>query len=217
MRLLVLAALFLSAHARAEAVDTYLGYTGRWVEAVATAYSPEDRRDAAYRASKGRDRYMTSGHVSDVRKVPYGVAAPLPKAVPELPAGLTIPLRTLVIVPIGYGYRDDEALRLFTVDDTGADIIANTRRTGVLHVDLRLRYEAEALAYGRRRIRLFVVTGRAPPEAPPEPPIQQRAVAGPPDETPVVEPATGFSSATYFFFVGGIGCVLLWVRRIVRT
>lgn len=178
------AALLLLLAALASAEDQLMGYTGHWVEAVATAYSPHDRLDAAYRATKGRDLHMTAGRVSDVRLVPYGVAAP------QGVAGLSLPLRTRVIVPRGYGYLDrtpghdaDGPGRVFLVDDTGGAITARTRATGRMHLDLRYRTESSALSFnrtGRTDLRVFVITGLAPPEPATEPaaPARQRPVAG---------------------------------------
>ena len=166
--------------------EEYQGYIGEWVTVEATAYSPHDRRDAAYRATKGRDRWMTAGRVSDVRKHPYGVAAPQPGGDRPLPPHLTLPLRTEVIIPLGNGYldhtagHDTAAGRVFLVDDTGGDITTNTRKTRTLHIDLRVKLEADALQFnggaGRGRFRIFVITGPAPRHEPP----QQRAVAPPP-------------------------------------
>lgn len=159
--------------------EEYQGYYGRWVEVVATAYSPHDKRDSSYHATKGRDRWMTAGRVSDVRRVPHGVAAPQPGGKRPLASFLTIPLRTQVIIPLGSGYlekdhrHDTPEERVFLVDDTGSDITQNTRDTGRLHIDLRMTTESDAFAYnqgqGRHRFRIFVISGKVPP--PPPPPV----------------------------------------------
>lgn len=167
----------------AAACEEYEGFLGRWVEVTATAYSPHDKRDSRYHATKGKDRWMTAGRVSDVRKVPYGIAAPQPGRRgdrPALPSNLTIPLRTRIIVPVESGYQtrpeQSPASRVFTVDDTGGDITEDTRRTGRIHIDLRVRTEAEAFNYnhgaGRHRFKVFIISGTAPPKP-------QRAVAVP--------------------------------------
>lgn len=187
------AALLLLLAALAPAEDQLMGYTGHWVEAVATAYSPHDRLDAAYRATKGRDLHMTAGRVSDVRRVPYGVAAP------QAVDGLSLPLRTRVIIPRGYGYLDrtpghdaDGPGRVFLVDDTGGAITARTRATGRMHLDLRYRTESSALSFnrtGHMDLRVFVITGLAPSE-----PAAEPATLAPPPQQPVASaPAPPFT------------------------
>lgn len=131
--------------------DEYMGLQGHWVRAVATAYSPEDDVDSAYRAKKGADLYMTAGRVSDVRLVPYGVAAPN-----HGPLGL--PLRTRVVVRPGSGYAAEG--RILIVDDTGGVIRRRTRETGELHIDLRVKTQLEARQYGKHTVDVFVVNAR---------------------------------------------------------
>ncbi len=139
---------FCAALAVAGESDTYLGHKGHWVDAEATAYSPHDDCDAAYRAKKGADLYMTAGRVSDVRVTPYGVAAPQK-------GDLVLPLRTKIIVPSDTGYvaGDQELL----VDDTGGTISKRTKATGRLHIDLRVKTQKEAIAFGRKQVRVFII------------------------------------------------------------
>lgn len=193
MRLALLLVLCLAA----PATEEYLGYLGRWVEVEATAYSPHDSRDSAYHATKGKDRWKTAGRVSDVRRVPYGIAAPQPYHRPVLPTFLVIPLRTRVIVPLGNGYldheRDTPEERVFLVDDTGSDIVRETRRTGRLNIDLRMKTEADALAYGRKRFRVFIIERDVPKLPPPLPPHPQPQAPPPPPE-PVGEVQRSFAA-----------------------
>lgn len=156
MRLL---ALCLLATALAGADIVYEGYTGYWVSAVATAYSPEDAIDHHYRESKGsRWRYITADARTDVRSVPYGVAVPHVGGKPVIPYG------TQVIIPTGHGYLDESRprQRIFAVDDTGSGISNAARRTGKMHVDLRYIHTEWALKWRTKTIRMFVITGIAP-------------------------------------------------------
>lgn len=132
---------------------------GRWITVRATAYSPHDAIDGDYHASKGdRWRWITADGRTDVRKQPYGVAVPrLNGRRPALPFG------TRMIIPAGQGYLDlsrpDQ--RIFVVDDSGGAIRNKTIASGILHIDLRYRSEASALAFGGalgwRELQVFVL------------------------------------------------------------
>lgn len=134
----------------ASGADTYLGHTGHWLTVEATGYSPQDDIDSAYRETKGADRYMTAGRISDVRITPYGIATG-GKAV--------LPLRSRVIVPEGEGFPASD--RIVLVDDVGAIIRRRTEETGVLHIDLRFKTTYSAERFGHRTIRIFVIEGDA--------------------------------------------------------
>ena len=128
---------------------------GHWVDAIATAYSPEDPIDGAYRATKGRWRYITADGSTDIRDEPYGVAVPKVNGRPLWAYG------TEVVIPRGLGYVEHaHPDRTFTVDDTGSTITRATSQTGDVHIDLRFRSEASARAWagptGHRRIRIWV-------------------------------------------------------------
>ena len=133
---------------------------GRWITVRATAYSPHDAIDGDYHATKGaRWRWITADGRTDVRDRPYGVAVPrLNGRRPALPFG------TRIIIPAGQGYldtsrRDD---RIFVVDDSGGAIRHKTLACGILHLDLRYRSEAAALAFGGalgwRELQVFVIS-----------------------------------------------------------
>jgi len=118
---------------------------GQWREAVLTAYSP---LDDLTRDDNGNPHRLTSTGVRTA-SVPYGVAAD-PSA---------LPYGTRVLVPAGLGYLDASRAgdRVFTVDDTGPIVRRRTRATGVLHLDLRFRSVASALAFGVRRAWVLVL------------------------------------------------------------
>lgn len=134
---------------------------GRWVTVRATAYSPHDAIDGSYHASKGeRWRWITADGRTDVRQSPYGIA------VPRLAGGRPAwAFGTRVIIPAGQGYLDQTgpADRIFTVDDCGGGIRGRTESTGILHIDLRYRYESSAMRFGGdlgwRELRVFVIDG----------------------------------------------------------
>jgi 3D (Asp-Asp-Asp) domain-containing protein len=122
----------------------YLGHSGYWVEVVATGYSPHDRGDSHHWSTKDH----VTADMTDWRRFPYGVASG--------------DLRRLgyhhqVIIPRGVGYCKTRADRVFEVDDTGGRIKAMSRRTGIVHIDLRFKTEASARAFGKRKIRVFVI------------------------------------------------------------
>lgn len=56
---------------------------GHWVDVIATAYSPEDPLDGAYRSTKGKWRYITADGRTDVRRNPYGIAVPCGRTGPR--------------------------------------------------------------------------------------------------------------------------------------
>lgn len=158
-------ALLLTLVVAACAQDEYDGFVGHWVNVAATAYSPSDPIDEAYHASKGSAwRWKTADGTTDVRRVPYGIAVPL------FP-GTTRPalsFRTRIVIPTGYGYLDRirPQERVFQVDDTGDGKEYYGTRNGMMHVDLRFRDHASAIAWagpeGWRKIRVFLVDGPAP-------------------------------------------------------
>jgi 3D (Asp-Asp-Asp) domain-containing protein len=131
--------------------EVYQGWVGRWVEVVATAYSPIDRYT---RDDTGNPRRLTATGIS-TKRVPYGVAVD--------PAA--IPYGTRIIIPSGNGYLDRlrPADRSFVADDTGPMITDATRKSGVVHVDLRYIGVPDALRFGVRRFRVFIVSGPAKP------------------------------------------------------
>ncbi len=166
-RNILLVAVYALAHcwsATAQAGETYLGYEGYWRSVVATAYSPQDPIDGHYRASKGeRWKHITADGTTDVREDPYGIAVPYRDGRP-----LFVEYGTAIIVPVETGYLKNTKNRIFYADDTGGTINRNTRRTGVPHIDLRYQDHSWAKKWGKKSIRVFVITGRAPP-APPRP------------------------------------------------
>jgi 3D (Asp-Asp-Asp) domain-containing protein len=152
--LLILAA---STVACATAQETYAGYTGYWVDTVATAYSPHDPIDGDYHATKGKWRWITADGKTDVRETPYGVAVPNVGGKPWLPYG------TQVIIPHGNGYLDNSRPtdRVFRVDDTGSTIGKLHRKTGTPHIDLRFMTNVWARKWSNKPVRIFVITGVA--------------------------------------------------------
>ena len=152
--------LLLALCAASLAAETYQGNLGYWVDTVATAYSPEDAIDHHYRESKGKWRYITADGRTDVRSVPYGVAVPNVDKTPKLAYG------TKVIIPYGYGYLDKcrPNDRVFPVADTGYTISQKMRETKVMHIDLRYISKDWSSKWKTTALRMFVITGVAPPE-----------------------------------------------------
>lgn len=135
-----------------EEITQYGPWKGRWVKARLSAYSPHDRIDAAYHATKGdRWRWITADARTDVRAVPYGIAAPS-----------SIPFGRRIFVPVGLSYLDHSRSaphqRVFTVDDRGAAIEGGIQSGGgILRLDLRYRTEYSALAFGVKEAWVFVI------------------------------------------------------------
>ena len=137
------------------------GFTGRWVEVCATAYTPTNDIDAEYHATKGKYRWKTADGRTDVRRVPYGIAVPLQrrsdKKLPVWPFG------TRVIIPTGYGYLDRSRPeeRMFKVDDTSESSKFFYSKNGKLHIDVRFVDDADAIKWagpkGYRFIKIFIV------------------------------------------------------------
>ncbi len=139
MRLLLLLLWCLS---QAYAVDQPQG--GRWVEAVLTAYSPLD--DHTRDDVNNPDRLTSTG--KRTADVPYGVAAD-PRSVPY---------GAQVYIPVGLGYLDESrpTARCFCCDDTGSVIKRRTRRTGVLHIDLRFKSVESAIVFGTKKAWIYI-------------------------------------------------------------
>jgi 3D (Asp-Asp-Asp) domain-containing protein len=113
------------------------------LEVVATAYCP-------CKICCGVRGVRITADGTDTREEPYGVASD-PK---QLPYGST------VWIPTGIGYLDHsrptDDQRQFTVDDTGGLIRRNTRRTGIVHIDLRFVRHSNALKFGKKTITIYV-------------------------------------------------------------
>jgi len=131
--------------------EVYDGYIGRWVDVVATGYSPHDPIDGNYHATKGKWRWITADGETNVLEEPYGIAVPHTRGKPRWRYG------TKMIVPVESGYLSTRTNRVFTVDDTGSTISRNTRNKGVVHIDLRFRTTGWAQKYGTHSIRVFIV------------------------------------------------------------
>lgn len=125
-------------------------WRGYWLRVLATAYSPHDALDAAYHATKGeRWRWITADGRTDVRKVPYGIAAS------------SLPFGTRVFIPANSGYleRSRTALsdRVFAVSDRGSTLNREATEAGCERIDLRYRTEYSAIHFGRRDLWIFVI------------------------------------------------------------
>lgn len=128
---------------------------GRWELVCATAYSPHDPIDDAYRATKGKWLHITADGETDVREDPYGVAVPLRKGNrPHLPFG------TRIFIPEETGYLSRNKERVFDVDDVGNGRQYFPTRKGCLHVDLRFKDHSSAVRWagpkGYRFIKVFI-------------------------------------------------------------
>lgn len=117
-----------------------------WIEINATAYSPFDEIDAGYH--KEHPSFNTADG-TDWRKEPYGIAAD----------SNSLPYGTKIYIPRGNGYLDESGPenRIFTVDDTGATVRNNTRKTGQVFIDLRYKTPYSALRYGRKSFYVYVI------------------------------------------------------------
>lgn len=185
--------------------DTYQGYTGRWENVVATAYSPHDGIDSHYHETKGeRWRWITADGRTDVRWKPYGLAVPLKPGTlsPWWPFG------TKVIIPAGQGYLDQTQPgdRVFAVDDVGNGKEFFKTRRGKLHIDLRYKNTRSALTWGERPLRVFVVTGIAQPD-----PVEMPVVCKPAVDEPPVHPAVIQRAEIVFDVDADIRYALLYV------
>lgn len=128
---------------------------GHWVDVIATAYSPEDPLDGAYRSTKGKWRYITADGRTDVRRNPYGIAVPKVNGRPLWAYG------TKVVIPEGLGYVEHaHPDRTFTIDDTGSALTRLTQSTGTAHIDLRFKTSASARAWagptGHRTVHIWI-------------------------------------------------------------
>ncbi len=161
----LLALLACGVNRRLTASEVLGGFSGHWAEAEATAYTPAD---GFTRDDGSNPRRLTADGTDTCQAAGwYGVAAPISGRRDAVP-GACLPLRSSVVIPAGQGYAEGAGSRVFRVDDTGSIVRRRSHETGLLHVDLRYPagHEAEAMSFGRRHIRLFVVEGEAPPTPP---------------------------------------------------
>lgn len=122
-----------------------MAQAGDWVpmEVNASGYCPCQiccgERAAGVTADNTKVKDVPYGVASDPRRLPYG---------------------TTVWIPLGVGYLDRSRKtdddRQFTVDDTGGYLRTQTRRTDVVHIDLRFKYHSSAKRFGRRLITIYV-------------------------------------------------------------
>lgn len=84
-----------------------------------------------------------------VREVPYGVASD----------PLSLPYGTVLWIGLDSGYlersRSSDEQRQFRVDDTGGYLRTQTRRTGIVHIDLRFRTHWSAKRFGRKTLTVY--------------------------------------------------------------
>ena len=116
---------------------------GEWVEttAVLTAFCP-----CTYCCGHRAQGITADG--TDVRKEPYGIAADPQR----------LPFGTWVYIPLGEGYLDRQQTedRVFRVDDTGGIVRRRTRRTGIIHLDLRFIHHSSAVRFGIKTATVWV-------------------------------------------------------------
>lgn len=117
------------------------GSEGRWVTAEVTAYCPCE-------LCCGTEDHLTANNTSTDR-VHYAFAA-----------DRSLPFQSKIYVPIGLGVLDivraDD--RWFVVDDRGGALDSESRKYGVLRLDLRVRDHWWAVRFGRKQISVFVIT-----------------------------------------------------------
>jgi 3D (Asp-Asp-Asp) domain-containing protein len=124
---------------------TSLMWAGEWVPMVVSAsgYCPCTYCCGSRAAGVTADQ-------TKVKDVPYAVASD-----PQ-----SLPFGTVLWIPLGHGYLDRSRTlddqRQFVVDDTGGYLRTQTRRTGVVHIDLRFKYHGTAKRFGRKKITIYV-------------------------------------------------------------
>lgn len=118
-------------------------HAGDWIEttAILTAYCPcavccGDR--AAGLTADGTD--VATSH--------YGIAADPQR----------LPFGSWLYIPTGNGYLDNQQPddRVFRVDDTGGIVRRLTRKTGIIHLDLRFIHHRSAVKFGVRTATVWV-------------------------------------------------------------
>lgn len=89
------------------------------------------------------NRTASGGYAHD-----YGLAAD-----PRLPFG------AVVILPLGHGILDRVRAfdRAFTVDDRGGLVTAESKRSNILRIDVRVQTHEYATKFGRKRMIVYVV------------------------------------------------------------
>ncbi len=114
---------------------------GKWTTAEVTAYCP-----CALCCGDSADGL--TANLTRVARVPYAFAA-----------DRSLPFGARVFVPVGLGVLDRVRAddRWFVVDDRGGALDTESRRYGVLRLDLRVRDHRWAMAFGRRSLPVFVV------------------------------------------------------------
>lgn len=143
--------------------EIYEGYVGKWINVVATAYSPYDPIDGKYHATKGKWRWITADGRTNVKEIPYGIAVPLARKNGKKLNKPWYSFGTKVIIPIGYGYLDKKRAneRIFSIDDVGDGKEYTPTKLGKLHIDLRFMSHDSAIEWagpeGYREIRVFLI------------------------------------------------------------
>lgn len=143
--------------------EIYEGYIGKWINVVATAYSPYDPIDGKYHATKGKWRWITADGRTNVKKTPYGIAVPLARKNGKKLNKPWYSFGTKVIIPIGYDYLDKKRAneRIFSIDDVGDGKEYAPTKFGKLHIDLRFMSHDSAIEWagpeGYREIRVFLI------------------------------------------------------------
>lgn len=143
--------------------EIYEGYVGRWINVVATAYSPHDPIDGKYHATKGEWRWITADGRTNVKEIPYGIAVPLARQGKKKLNKPWYPFGTKILIPSGYGYLDKKRVndRVFSVDDIGNGKEYFPTKFGKLHIDLRFMSHNSAIEWagpeGYRELRVFLI------------------------------------------------------------
>jgi hypothetical protein len=143
--------------------EIYEGYVGKWINVVATAYSPYDPIDGEYHATKGKWRWITADGRTNVKETPYGIAVPLARKNGKKLNKPWHSFGTKVLIPIGYGYLDRKRTneRIFSIDDVGDGKEYTPTKLGKLHIDLRFMSYDSAIEWagpeGYREIRVFLI------------------------------------------------------------
>lgn len=143
--------------------EIYEGYVGRWINVIATAYSPHDPIDGKYHATKGKWRWITADGRTNVKEIPYGIAVPLARQGKKKLNKPWYPFGTKILIPNGYGYLDKKRAneRVFSVDDVGDGKEYAPTKFGKLHIDLRFMNHDSAIEWagpeGYRELRVFLI------------------------------------------------------------
>jgi 3D (Asp-Asp-Asp) domain-containing protein len=119
--------------------EAHSAEVGRWRIANVTAYCPCEKCCDT--------RTETTANGTDTNAAPYNFAA-----------DKSIPFGARISVPLGLGVLDNvrKNNRTFIVDDRGGALDAESKKYGILRLDLRVKEHSWAVNFGRKTIPVFI-------------------------------------------------------------